>query len=234
MRLPQKNHSDTSAQWRYGTQHVVDTNCVFLLHCEDNAASTVVTDACGDNQATVANSNTYSDTGKFNLGFHTDRTANNCIIGDASLKATLNTVLAGNCTIEVWAKNDTTDWSVVGAQKLFQFYKDGNNYGGMAYESATDKITFQTVFGGTVKQIEVNTVGVIDTNTWHHYAFVFSESAHTLKAFIDGVQVGATQTACGTYAGGTVNFRLFTNHDATTQVWDGIVDEFAISNVARY
>ena len=222
-----------AAGWEYDTEHTADANTVFLIHCEDNAANTTVTDTQGDNQAlNGANTSAVTDTGKFNLGFHTDRTAANCIICDASLKTSLDTTLGGDCTIEGWFKNDTTDWSVVGTQKICQFYDDGNNYGGMSYESGADTMYWEANFGGTVKNVTDSSV--VDTDTWFHVALVFSESASTLKAFVNGTQVGATQTSCGTYAGGTVNFRLFTNHDATTQVWDGIVDEFAISNTLRY
>jgi len=69
------------------------------------------------------------------------------------------------------------------------------------------------------------------TNIWYHVAV--SRSGTSTRLFIDGTQVGSTYTDSNVYVqGGNVN--IGNTHTQGTSQFKGHIDEYRISNVARY
>ena len=72
------------------------------------------------------------------------------------------------------------------------------------------------------------TGGTLSTNTWYHIAL--SRSGSSTKLFIDGTQTGSTYTDTNNYVADTT---LYIGQSGGNGV-DGHMDEFRISNSARY
>jgi hypothetical protein len=222
---PQK---PTVAGWAWNTEHVPDANTIFLAHCEDNAASTVVTDSSGNgyNGVASANTNTLSAAGKFNLGLNLGA-AQNIDVNSNAMDTAIIAALNNKCTIEGWFKNAAADWSVFGEQMLLCFRTDGANFIFIDYDNTVNKIYFRYM------AIIIDDNGAyVDTTAWQSMAMTVDNVADEVKAFVNGVLIN---TAVGVlpYVGAVADFKIGSYWNGGVK-WNGIVDENAVSNVERY
>ena len=126
----------------------------------------------------------------------------------------------GDFTFECWARASDTN-----AFMLFdQTTPTGSSNG---YSIWLQVSTLNVYSGGWVLQ----TVGTITTNTWHHIAV--TRSGSSLRAFIDGTQVGSTITTSNNISQ-TLLFMGAARIDTSTYDGNGYMDEIRISNNARY
>lgn len=71
------------------------------------------------------------------------------------------------------------------------------------------------------------------TGTWYHVAV--TRSGSTIRVFKDGTQVGSNGTLSGTVsATDFTGIGANVNNNDVTNYWNGYIDEFRISKVARY
>ncbi len=83
----------------------------------------------------------------------------------------------------------------------------------------------------------VTTYAVTGTTTftaagWHHVAFV--RTGNVLKLFVDGVQEGVDVAVSGTVNDSSSAFSIGRRGEVTIKTWNGLIDEFRISTVARW
>jgi len=221
--------------WTWNTEHPDSyANTILLHHHEDNAANTVVVDSSGNGFNSTATANTngiYTIGGRFNGGFYANDLFYATNVG-AAFRLAIQAALASRVTIEFWIKNDSLDWSTQGDQyEGMYFCTVANMINSFAYVSGINTIYFQYIAGGVTKNI--TDIIIVDTNTWHHIASTIDVPADEYKVYIDGAQIGLTQNGLGVWAG--VNGTLYIPNDQTLgRTFDGVVDEFAASNVIRY
>ncbi|MEO5366361.1 MAG: LamG domain-containing protein [Magnetococcus sp. WYHC-3] len=107
--------------------------------------------------------------------------------------------IAGDLSFGAWFKPET-----VTAQYHFLFGKSlhtGNQRGYYSYiyeESGTIYITFYISANGTSGATKSVTIPALSTGTWYHVAVVYDASAGEVDFYIDGAQVGVTQTGLAT------------------------------------
>lgn len=122
-------------------------------------------------------------------------------------------------TIEAWVKTTATSLQVL-------FGDDGSSHWlGM---SAAGKATTN---GGATSTVSIN------DGSWHHVAWVFNGTIVTI--YVDGAQSGTTASATGFFVsnGAGATRTAIGDFGAGAQGhfrWVGLVDEFRVSNVARY
>ena len=205
---------------RRATYGRVDKNTVLLLHFDNN-----VNDSSSLNNATIQSTVSYEE-GKFSYGALLNKSTGYFTKNISAIKN------LSDWTIEFWYKDSgtgTSDYSGIfttgiegqsspwiglrymayGGRGLFLYISDG----------AT---TITTDFGA------INTI--IDTN-WHHYAIVYR--AKTLYVYLDGV-LKLTKVCNLTISnfGSQLTSGTFANNLSRTMY--GVLDEFRISNIARY
>lgn len=142
-------------------------------------------------------------------------------------------VLDGDFTIEMWI-NASTRASSGTATRLARFDGDGAAtatglefifYNGSAY---TDNLC---VSFGSPRTYIVGTVDAV-TSSWVHVAL--SRSGTDMKLFINGTQSGSTATTSANFnSSDTYAFNLG-RHNTLGGFFNGHVDEFRISDTARY
>ena len=126
-------------------------------------------------------------------------------------------------TVSVWAKLDSTSINAI----LFKFDVDSNNQISIAYLNGSSKLRFQYKAGGTQDKID-HSVSVENDGNWHHYVLTWDTSADQMKGYIDGTQVGSTQTGLGTWSGTINAFKIGMNTINNNGWWNGHVDQFAV------
>lgn len=101
-------------------------------------------------------------------------------------------------TITAWLTIDTTSDD----QYLWQFYTDASNEIYIRYINSTGTIRAGRIAGGTDKYVETTSISE-GSSTPRRLTMTWSESADELKVYLDGSQIGTTQTSIGTYSGST-------------------------------
>lgn len=227
-----------ASDWLFQTQHSVDSDTLFLAHCEDDTSTPAVTDSSGNTTNMViqnANTDAVSVPGKFNLGFET--TSNQ--IYEAGTNAFLDGIISAfnsKITIEFWAKNNSTDWSVFGNQRLITFqHKSLDNSLLIRYNSTQANFDLDTNWNGIFKSISIPAVevtDVVDTDTWHHYSIVIDHGSGLMRLLIDGSQRGGTANVAAEFMDTTSGYGQL--YFGSTIPWNGYMDEIAISAIVRY
>jgi hypothetical protein len=107
---------------------------------------------------------------------------------------------------------------------------DAENGITFAYDQEIEKFRFRHEAGNTEIKIE-RPSSEIPLNTWTHAAMTWDTAADEFKAYINGSQVGTTQTGLGTWAGTVTSGDL--GRYGNQEYYDGSLDEVRISNIAR-
>lgn len=133
-------------------------------------------------------------------------------------------------TIEQWvrfagtpANNNglASQWGGAGSRAFVWYYTQPS--GGLEFD--------YSVLGTTVVTL-AQFAWVPVATTWYHVAI--SRSGTNLRAFVDGTQVGSTYTiATGIFDSSAV-FTIGTDGGTVLDSFGGNVDEFRVSNIARY
>jgi len=175
----------------------------------------------GQNIGGIANRNSFSNVYSLNFAGVDDYVNLNSAVG------VIGTIRA---TLSAWAKLED-----VGTDNtsIFKYYVDGSNQVTIIYLSSTNQFKFMYKAGGTVTQVLVSAGSIEGDGNFHHYAITYDVGAAELKAYIDGSQVGTTQTSFGTWSGTISVFELGRNSLAGTGYWIGQIDEIALFNAAK-
>ena len=128
-----------------------------------------------------------------------------------------------NFTVECWVYSTSTS----GTQNIFQVFKSGGNkYYGVYYSST---LRFQIAGTGGV-EVNVGNI-VMGTNKWTHIAMV--RDGGTLRAFVDGVQVGSGSVSANINEDGYVAY--IGRHQPSNNGFTGYMQDFRIyKGVAKY
>lgn len=127
----------------------------------------------------------------------------------------------------------TSAWADGVARDIAYLRVDSSNYINVIKSTTNNELSFQYRAGGSLKI--VTSTALAGSTDWFLATITWSKAADEVKAFLNGVQVGTTQTGLGTWAG-TLSTTL-TNLGAHTQagasVWaGGIAHPFLLNRVA--
>jgi hypothetical protein len=130
----------------------------------------------------------------------------------------------GDFTIECWIYLNST----AGTQNIIDGRPAGTasnaNYPTLAYVS--NSLNYYTGAGLVI------TGGALNAGQWYHVALC--RSSGTTKLFVDGVQKGSSYTDAQTYLNGTNRPAIGTDGNSPSNYFNGYIDEFRMSRVARY
>ena len=79
--------------------------------------------------------------------------------------------------------------------------------------------------GATIEDIREASGAPTD---WVHLAFVVSKTADTVKLFVDGTQLGSTQTGLGTFVGIVDEGYIGAADNLQNNAWDGAIAHVAV------
>lgn len=124
-------------------------------------------------------------------------------------------------TLAVWARvNGAGVWTDATVRHVATFRFDGSNQIAIRRSATSNTLTFQYLAGATNKTVSPSGLSSTD---WMHLLMTWSKSADEMKAYLNGVQVGTTQTGLGTWAGTLNSTRVNVGTDAQTPTnpWSG-------------
>lgn len=150
----------------------------------------------------------------------------------AFLSAGLNTDFgaSGQYTVAVWAKVSAVGvWTDGAERNVLRMSVDTNNRIQMRKDTTANQIRFIMTDGSTLKQ--VTQAGHSETG-WMHFAITHDKAGDAAKCWFNGVQVGATQTGLGTFAGNLTIGEFGAGSSSGGTPWSGWLSYGAIWKVA--
>jgi hypothetical protein len=197
---------------------VWDSSNLFICHF-NNTNKTI------DDESPISEAGTSFNYGKLAQGI--DISGTDYLVYDAT--SNINPDTAG--TIEFWFRAESDFWEDGLSNVLFNTRVDTNNR--IRINNPTsDDLKLNHRAGGTPSVGIQSDISDGWSTEWHHIVLTWSVSTDELKVFIDGAQLGTTQTGLGTWAGTLTDFNIGSNILETNHA-PGIYDEFRISNIAR-
>jgi hypothetical protein len=204
------------------TQFVNDANTLLLLHMDGTDASTYFEDDNGvrSKKGITAIGNAQVDTAQSKFG---ESSALFDGSGDYLTGVTGDyTFGTSDFTIECWFRySSLTSFATI---TDFRF-NAGSNTMAIYFDSGVLKVHLDSA-------VRITSSNSFNANTWYHVAL--SRSGTSTKLFVDGTQTGSTYTDSTNYSSSN-KLAIGANYDfnAVTH-WNGHIDEFRISNTARY
>ena len=201
-----------------------DADTIGLYHLEDAGAAVVDSSSQGNNGTQTGMVTQVSAGAAFGFGMEsnasTDRIEFDAISGDFD-------PLEG--TVEMFfAASEVADWNDSADHWLVQLRADGNNVFEIA-KGVSNNLIFRYRAAGTASQV---TAATLDDVVRHHYKLTWNKAADEVRAFIDGVQTGATQSGLGVWVG-AIAAATAVNRNTNDRGFEGVIDEIRVSDVAR-
>jgi hypothetical protein len=141
--------------------------------------------------------------------------------------------LTANFTIELWVY-PTGTLSFLESESLFTAGNSTNDFMTLALFSGNNSPVFTLDVNGT--EDDIISSAKVTANAWHHIAVVSSGGTATL--YLDGQSIGSTTLGSTPSAlgggSGTDNDWLGESEFSSDPFFSGYMDEFRISNIARY
>lgn len=130
--------------------------------------------------------------------------------------------------VNLWFKvRAASVWSDSAVRELIELNRDTNNRALIFKNSTANQIIFRHLMASTLTQV---TLTISDTG-WNMLTQKASKSGDSLKAFLNGIQTGTTQTGLGTAAGaitsavlGSLNLiggNPYDGYEAYVAIWSG-------------
>ena len=141
-----------------------------------------------------------------------------CNVFSASLQGAFN---GAEGTIAQWVQvSDAGVWSDATIRGTLEFFVNGSNVVRLRRTTTNNQIAATYVAGGTSKSV---TQSAFSPTAWFHIALTWSLSGDAFKFFLNGAQVGATQTGLGTFVGSlsATNTVLGAVNSAAANPWSG-------------
>lgn len=125
----------------------------------------------------------------------------------------------GDFTLEAWVRRtsqsgDTFILSASGSGGLFWGFRNGTEMG----------------WGQNAISWDYNVAAGLSINTWYHVAL--TRSGTSMRMFVNGTQIGTTQTNSISYNLSTTSFTI--GSQGANYYYDGYIDEVRVSNSPRY
>lgn len=203
-----------------------DANTLLLLHADGVDAATSFPDASSFARTVTANGNAQVDTAQSKFGGASalfDGSGDYLTVPDSADWA----FGTGNFTIDFWARHN----SLASVNKGFCGQStDGNNL--FRFYAVTDgSLAFQVWVGGSAVVVAASAASTVTTGTWYHAALVRNGNAWNI--YKDGVSVASVTDAdaVGNFTGA---FGIGSDMTVSNFYFDGWIDEFRVSNVARW
>ena len=124
-------------------------------------------------------------------------------------------------TILAWAKvNAAAVWTDVANRNALSLEADIQNYAELRKSSTSNVFNFNYRAGNTLKQVSLSS---FSPTAWRCYVLTVSVGGNAMKAYVNGVQQGTTQTSLGTWAGSLASTTCTIGSGSTTPVvpWHG-------------
>jgi hypothetical protein len=201
---------------------------LFLGHFDGNTGNSGLdADYAGGSTAVVNAGAVISNTGpKFGAGSLDQTTA-----GEASW-ATAGNYDVDEGTVEMWIKPDA--WANGLYKGFFSVHGGGTD---IRFAKLGDGRLQAYQYDGTNIFSLTTAAAVAPTDAeWHHLAWDWSASGNTSTFYLDGVVVANTVSGTvGSYAGTLpADFEIGTVQSSEGQTFNGLIDEFRISNTSVY
>lgn len=204
-----------------------DTSTVSLLHMNGEDASTVFTDE--SEKVWTANGNAQIDIAQYKFGG-----ASGLFDGTGDLIDTPDhadfDVSSGNFTIDCWIRRNT----IGGFQEICGQCDSALTLTTISWLFRIDNTNHLVggIYSGSTGYIAASAGTIINDGNWHHVAMV--RSGNTITLYIDGVADG-TISVVGVTANNSANkVSIGRLGEYSANYWNGWVDEFRFSKVARW
>lgn len=213
--------------------NAIDSSTKLLLHGDGADASTIFTDESNTPHTVTAggaSANTQIDTAQSQFGGASilfDGTTDNLNSADsADWQLGGGT---GDFTIDFWVRFNAFQ---AGARNFIVAQaQDANNHWVLEYRDVADELLFFNTTASTLNLL-VQKSWAASLATWYHVAFV--RTGNDFKMFIDGTQIGTTVTDADAVGNHTASLILGEDPLTAGREFNGWLDEFRISNVARW
>jgi Concanavalin A-like lectin/glucanases superfamily len=203
-----------------------DANTLLLLHMDQGETGAVFTDSSPSARTvTRTGANAEGDTGQLKFGVSTGNFGGDFLTVPDSNDWTFS----GAFTIDCWIRVT----SLAANRGICAHITDGANNFYRFFITTTGALTFDVKSAGVTIVTLSSAAGAILVNTWYHVAI--SRTGTTWTITKDGVAV-ATVVDADAIPNFTSTFRIGAAVDGAggTIVFQGNIDEFRVSNVARW
>lgn len=137
--------------------------------------------------------------------------------------------LTGDFTVEAWVYPT----AAASYRTIITRYNAANNAWIMRFDGNASALTSLAWYGGQATGAYYNFNATIALNQWHHVAVCRSGSS--VRGFLNGTQIGATQTNSGTMTGGTAGNLVGSSDQSGFQFpFAGYIDDLRVTLAARY
>lgn len=184
-------------------------------------------------QGVAARNGTYSNVtlgaagvGDGNTAATFNGTTSNVNVYSASLASAFN---GAEGTVAAWCKvSGAGVWTDGVLRRIATFLVNGSNYAVMFKHTANNTIRCDYSAGGTVETVSSTAVG--GSLVFFSVAMTWSKAAEQMKVYINGAQVGTTQTALGVFAGTipSTGARIGAAENAASNFWSGSLAHVAL------
>lgn len=208
----------------------IDAYTKLLLHCDGADGSTSFPDSSFNLKTVTAVNSAQVDTAQVKFGtgsaFFDSATADYLTSADNADYE----FGSGNFTVDFWVRFATVDTPMVFVSKYATATPQRSWF--FSWDQPTANMFFRYSEDGSASTLLQQAWSPV-TNTWYHLAVVRSDS--NLLMFVDGSQIGSTDTITGALFDGEAPLQIGTFNDGTGGPMDGWMDEIRISNgVARW
>lgn len=131
-------------------------------------------------------------------------------------------------TAHIWLKVASGGtWTDSTLRRAMILQADSNNRVRLEKTTSNGRVDVVYSAGGTSKSVAITGLSSLD---WHQVVITWSKSADQVKAYLNGVQTGATQTALGTWAGalGSTTTVIGAGSTAPVNAWSGYLAHAAV------
>lgn len=202
-----------------------DANTLLLLHADGTDASTSFPDASTFARTVTAIGQAQVDTAQSKFGGASalfDGSGDYLSVPDSA-----DWVFgSGDFTVDCQARFN----SLASPRGIFGQSTDGNNLIRL-YAQADGGLAFQLWVGGSAVVVMTSAAGTVTTGTWYHIALV--RNGNSWNIYKDGVSV-ANVTDADSVANFTGAFCVGYDMTASNMYFNGWIDEFRVSNIARW
>ncbi len=143
--------------------------------------------------------------------------------------------IPGNLTISAWAYRNTATTTDVIADYTGSAETEDTNHLYKFYLDSSSKLNLEWENGAGTNVVVTSSVAVSSpTGSWKHYAVTRDNVSKQVKFFVNGAQLGTTQTYTTEATGGTTAIlNLGRDGSGYTDYFDGKLDEIEISDSVR-
>ena len=126
-------------------------------------------------------------------------------------------------TILIWGKVAASVWTDGSTHYALRFVRDANN-NVQIYKPSNNRMIFSREGNSVVSSVDLIDAALFSGTNWFSFAISASEDADEVKAYVNGSQIGATQSSLGASAGSGLLDTLVSLGSANstpTGGWDG-------------